>query len=257
MVQCHVGAFDISKAANLPNKRQLAKKTLVEQNSQKKDLFDIMNNNYGKGNMVDGILKLLLSNENLASLDKTLVTLFTEMSEFDMLVEKLEHREQNPGMYSGEKIAEENSTESMSQIQKAALKLKDIRKLVKKSQHEMEKEKINLLKVHEIYTQKFQKRISTTQTNLDEKSKRILMESLMNSHNRSLINVQKRARAVEQDKSADESEIREVKGPQLEKSLSAVSRKTEEIKQIIHRQTPEKREAIIKSLETRKKVLKM
>ena len=87
MVQCHVGAFDISKPANLPNKRQLAKKTLVEQNSQKKDLFDIMNNNYGKGNMVDGILKLLLSNENLASLDKTLVTLFTEMSEFDMLVE--------------------------------------------------------------------------------------------------------------------------------------------------------------------------
>ena len=66
-------------------------------------MYNIMNNNYGKGNMVDAVLKLLLSSKNLGSLDKSLVSLFTEISEFDVLVDKIEHQDSNPKMYVKEK----------------------------------------------------------------------------------------------------------------------------------------------------------
>jgi hypothetical protein len=228
----------------------------VEQSNQRKELFNIMNNNYGKGNMVDGILKLLLSKENLLNLDKSLVSLFTEISDFDMLVESIDHEESNPKMYVKSSNGQDTSTKGLKDTyKKAGQKLRNIRNLVKKSKQAMEREKGNLIKVHEIYTQKFQRRFNGSQTNLDEKSKRILMESLMNSQNKSLMNIQKKR--VPDQKSADESEIKEVKSSQLEKSLSAASRKTQEVKRIIEKQTPEKREAIIKSLETRKKVLEM
>lgn len=206
--------------------------------------------------MVDGILKLLLSKENLATLDKSLVSLFTEISDFDMMVESIDHQESNPKMYvKGNKASGALEKGLKETYLQAAKKLRNIRNLVKKSKLAMEKEKGNLIKVHEIYTQKFQRKFNGSQTNLDEKSKRILMESLMNSQNKSLMNIQKKR--VPDQKSADESEIKEVKSSQLEKSLSAASRKTQEVKRIIEKQTPEKREAIIKSLETRKKVLEM
>jgi hypothetical protein len=212
-----------------------------------------MNNNYGKGNMVDAILKLLLSSKNLGSLDKSLVSLFTEISEFDVLVDKIEHQDSNPKMYVKEKKSKKGGNKDMiNKLKSASKKLKSIQKLIKKSQHEMEKEKVNLIKVHEIYTDKFKKRVRGSTNNLDEKSKRILMESLMNSQNKSIMNLQKKTIAKEKDE-----DILEEKANPLERSFKTVSEKTEEVKKIIERVTPEQKKAIIQSLETRKKILEL
>lgn len=205
----------------------------------------MMNNNYGKGNLVDAVLKLLLSSENLSALDDTLVTLFSEISQFDEMVDNLEHKEKNPEMFSIEEQIRGYDT-SLDEYKNLKGKLKSIQKLIKMSQKEMEKEKQNLVKVHQIYVEKFKKKMGSSQTNLDEKSKRILMESLMNSHHKSFA---KPKQLREADKSAEETDIKETK------SLSEMSKKTEEVKQMIDKASPEKKEAIIKSLEIRKKVL--
>ena len=205
----------------------------------------MMNNNYGKGNLVDAVLKLLLSSENLSALDDTLVTLFSEISQFDEMVDNLEHKQENPEMFSIEEQKRGYDT-SLDEYKNFKGKLKSIQKLIKMSQKEMEKEKQNLVKVHQIYVEKFKKKMGSSQTNLDEKSKRILMESLMNSHHKSFA---KPKQLREADKSAEETDIKETK------SLSEMSKKTEEVKQMIDKASPEKKEAIIKSLEIRKKVL--
>ena len=148
---------------------------------------------YGTGNMVDAILKLLLSSENLNSLDKSLVSLFSEISEFDLLVNNIDHQERNPKMYSNKKSKKNNAQSKLLENYKnAGNKLKTIQNLIKKSHMEMDKEKVNLVKVHEIYINKFKKKVTGSENNLDEKSKRILMESLMNSHNKSIMNIQKK-----------------------------------------------------------------
>lgn len=210
-----------------------------------------MNNNYGKGNMVDAILKLLLSSENLNSLDSSLVSLFSEISEFDLLVNNIDHQETNPNMYAN-KNKKQNGTqeELLEKYHKAGIKLKTIQNLIKKSHQEMEKEKMNLVKVHEIYINKFKKKVTGSENNLDEKSKRILMESLMNSHNKSIMNIQKK-KISNNGNIEKEEDIRE------NKSFKSISEKTEEVKKKFEKITPEKRDAIIKSLETRKKIMEL
>jgi hypothetical protein len=234
------------------NLRSLAKKTLSQQENHSREIYNIMNNNYGKGNIVDAVLKLLLSSKNLGSLDNSLVSLFSEISEFDVLVDQIEHEEANPEMYIKETKSKKNNKEMIVKLKSASQKLKSIQKLIKKSKHEMEKEKVNLVKVHEIYTDKFGRRVKGSTNNLDEKSKRILMESLMNSQNKSIMNLQKKTIAREK-----EEDILEEKANPLDKTFKSVSEKTEEVKKIFDKVTPEQKKAIINSLETRKKILEL
>lgn len=193
---------------------------------------------------------MLLSSENLAELDKTLVNLFSEISEFDVVVDGLEHQKAHPDMYRDEVRESKDAPEEMGQLGKlreASLKLKSIQKLIKRTKHVIEKDKANLVKVHDIYTDKFKKRVQHSATNLNEQSKRILMESLMNSHNRSVLNIQKKTVANE-TKLKSQSKLEE-------KSMETVTEKTEKVKKIFERVTPEQKKAIIKSLELRKKIL--
>ena len=213
-------------------------------------MFNIMNNNYGKGNIVDAVLKLLLSSKNLGSLDNSLASLFSEIAEFDVIVDQIDHQDTNPDMYIKETKSSKASKDMIGQLKSASQKLKSIQKLIKKSKHEMEKEKVNLIKVHEIYTDKFKRRVRGSTNNLDEKSKRILMESLMNSQNKSIMNLKKKTIPKDED-------IMEEKANPLDRTFKTVSEKTEEVKKIFDKVTPEQKKAIINSLETRKKILEL
>ena len=222
----------------------------MQQEKQKKQLHQLMHSNFGKGNLVDGVLSLLLSSENLVELDKLLISLFSEISEFDVLVDGLEHQRANPSLYA-EDIREDKTEPAadtqLETLRQASQKLKSIQMMIKRTKHAIEKDKSNLAKVHDIYTDKFKKRVQNSATHLNEQSKRILMESLMNSQNRSVLNVQKKKAGTDQPE-PDEPDS-------AEQSFKTISEKTENVKKIFERVTPEQKKAIIESLELRKKIM--
>lgn len=126
----------------------------------------------------------------------------------------------------------------------------------------MKREKDNLIQVHEIYIRKIRSKVRQSGNDLDQNSKRVLMESLMASHSKSFIkrDFQKKTNGVNvQAVNRRRTEDREFKDSETvderEVSLAMVSEKTEELKSKLNKFSPKKRENIIKALEVRKRLV--
>ena len=126
----------------------------------------------------------------------------------------------------------------------------------------MKREKDNLIQVHEIYIRKIRSKVRQSGNDLDQNSKRVLMESLMASHSKSFIkrDFQKKTNGVNvQAVKRRRTEDREFKDSETvderEVSLAMVSEKTEELKSKLNKFSPKKRQNIIKALEVRKRLV--
>lgn len=131
----------------------------------------------------------------------------------------------------------------------------------------MKREKDNLISVHEIYIRKIRSKVRESGNNLDENSRRILMDSLMASHSKSFIrrDFQKNGKAEEVKvgggvkggrRSAEDREFKDSETvDEREVPLGSISEKTEELKSKLKKYSPKKRENIIRALEVRKKLV--
>ena len=114
-----------------------------------------MTNNYGKGNLADGILKLLLSSESLDKLDTSLINLHVKAAELETSISDLEHKRENPNMFKKTPEHKPEEQTQFNEIKNIKDQLKQIKFLLKNCLVEMSREKDNLLRVHKIYTTKF------------------------------------------------------------------------------------------------------
>lgn len=208
-----------------------------------------MHTNFGKGNLVDGVLKLLLSSDHLARLDQSLVSLFSGISEFDVLVDNIDHQETNPDLYhkKNESAPNGDQTTLLDKYKEAGQKLKSIQKLIKQTKFEMDKEKDNLVKVHDIYTEKFKQKVRDSKLHLNPESRQVLMKSLMHSHNRSVLNPQSAPKTP--------PNVHTKATQSTDKSIQTETEKSVQIKNFFQKVTPEQKQAIIKSLQMRKEIL--
>ena len=247
------------------NLRHYAKKDLIKQADEKQGINNIMTDNYGKGNLADGVLKLLLSSESLNQLDTSLVNLHIKAAELETSISDLEHRKENPKMFKKSFQPKEHEQNQFDDINEIKDQLKEIKILLRNCLMEMGREKENLLRVHMIYTDKFKGKINSLGNQLNQHSKQVLMDSLMVSHNKSSVivrnlkgNFGKNHLNQNEDFETEVeveniNEVEEITEKPVNKSY--YSQHTTDIKSVLKKVDTKKRNAILKSLQTRQRLV--
>lgn len=222
----------------------LAKEKVLEERNKNSQIYNLINDNYGKGNFVDGVMTLLLSQESMNKLDQSLINLNIKNVEFETLLEKINHQEGCPEMYE----TNTDNSESIPALQNISQVLKEIQKNIKLSLIELSNQKSNLIKVHEIYINKFKKKMNGSKAKLDEISRRTLIDSLNMTQNKS---INKKANNV---KTETNKPFKNIKESALNGSFRSISEKTENLKSVLSKSDPDTRKAILRSIETKLKL---
>lgn len=197
-------------------------------------------------------MTLLLSQESINKLDQSLINLNVKNVEFETLLENINHQNQHPEMY--EKPVK--NPQSTSEFQKMTSVLKEIKKNIKLSLIELSKQRSNLFKVHQIYISKFKHKMKNENQNLDETSRKTLMESLNMTQNQSINNGGSRLNKTKTNGNIQAKTSINEKQIALNNSFRSISEKTEELKTVLNQSNPDQRKAILKSIETKNNIAK-